>query len=76
MPVTPRPVNLQVNNSGAWKNVISWNAADQQKTIDAQAAAIVLQFVNPRTTFRIVTEGTQDVLTHLAKGEWKPRKLP
>ncbi len=65
-----RPVKLQANDSGAWKNVVRWDASDDDKSDDVMAAAIVLQLACPTTTFRIVT-AAGDPLRTLTKGEWK-----
>lgn len=67
-----RPVQLQVNNTGAWKNVCHFDAGDQVAGFKVMEAAVLLQQVAPSTKFRIaMSGGLSEALMHLDKGEWK-----
>lgn len=73
MSVTPlKPCFLQVNNSGAWKSVVSFDAADTEKVKLVETGAECLQQASPRTKFRMVTaDGLQTPLFHLENGTWR-----
>ena len=58
-----RPILLQVNNSGAWKTVARWNAADDVASTRAHDAVELLDQINDNYTWRIATgDGAQLVL--------------
>lgn len=67
-----KPVQLQVNNTGAWKNVCSFDADDHVGGVKVMQAADLLQQVDPSLKFRIATrDSLNEALMHLVKGEWK-----
>jgi len=55
-PAVSKPVKLELNNSGAWKTVARFDAADEQQADPAMQAAELLQRVNPRQAWRIATD--------------------
>lgn len=70
-----KPVQLQVNNSGAWKTVCRFDADDQESGVKVMDAAYSLQQVDASLKFRIATgDGLANSLMHLEKGEWKPSR--
>lgn len=70
-----KPVQLQVNNTGAWKTVCRFDAADQIAGIKVMDAANNLQQIDSSLKFRIATgDGLAIALMHLDKGEWKPSR--
>jgi hypothetical protein len=77
MPVTnpkpgSKPCVLQVNNSGAWKTVLHFDAAIDIQVNDVQNGAELLHNVNQASRFRIATDdGLQTALMHLEKGQWR-----
>ena len=69
-----QPVKLQRNNSGAWKDVIHFDAASDIGSMHVEHAADTLGKLNAgRVSFRIVTEGAlPQVLKSWTKDEgWK-----
>lgn len=78
MPVKPRqhakPVQLQLNNSGAWKTIASFDAADAIATGYIHEAAKMLLMVDPGGKFRIATRDSLPlVLMRLGDDlEWRP----
>ena len=61
-----KPVQLQVNNTGAWKTIVPFDAADALATGYAQEAATMLKRIDARNQFRIATrEGLPVVLMRL-----------
>ena len=55
-PASPaRPVQLQVNNSGAWKTVTRWDAGDDEASGMAHDAVALLGAVDPNSTWRIAS---------------------
>lgn len=62
-----KPAQLQVNNTGAWKTIVPFDAADALATGYAQEAATMLKRIDARRNqFRITTrEGLPVVLMHL-----------
>lgn len=71
-PAPIKPVQLQVNNSGAWKTVVSFDAADEAQTRRIERAAEALHQVDSASTFRIVTkEHPKQVLMHLDNQQWR-----
>lgn len=73
-----KPVQLQVNNSGAWKTVISFDAGKNMESEEVLSAAGTLGCIDGKCTFRIVTnDGLQDLLMiWSATDGWKPRSRP
>lgn len=73
-----KPVTLQVNNSGAWKSVIRFDANDDMKSTQVLDAADTLARIDGRSKFRVVMDnGLQAVLMHWsAKDDWKPWRKP
>jgi hypothetical protein len=75
-PATPhaKPVQLQVNNTGAWKTIVRFDAGDALATGYAQEAATMLKRVDARNQFRIATrEGLPVVLMRLEDDlNWSP----
>lgn len=53
-----RPVQLQINNSGAWKTIARFDASDDESADKARAAGQLLGELGggPRTTLRIATD--------------------
>lgn len=53
-----RPVQLQINNSGAWKIIASFDAGDDESADKARAAGQLLGELGGknRTTLRIATD--------------------
>jgi hypothetical protein len=59
---TKRPVQLQVNNSGAWKTVMRFDAGDEGLGGAAQRAAQQLWEADQRTSWRIATDERHPVV--------------
>lgn len=66
-----KPCKLQMNNSGAWKDITHFDAADEERTDDLMnAAAQLADVVNdaakkPQLTLRVVTaDALPAVLMH------------
>lgn len=53
---TKQPVQLQLNNSGSWKKVATWDAGDDEASRMAHEAVALLGAINPSFTWRIATE--------------------
>jgi hypothetical protein len=73
MPVTPpptKPAQLQVNNSGAWKTVVHFDADNQHQAKAVETAAELLSMVAPKTTFRLIGDGHLAPLTWIKAGAW------
>ena len=67
-----KPVQLQLNNSGAWKNVVQFDAADQVTSDKVVEAAVALSAIDTSARFRIAThDAFQQVLLYVGKGEWR-----
>lgn len=67
-----KPCQLQANNSGAWKSIVSFDAADTEKVKLVETGAECLQQASPRTKFRMIAaDGLQTVLMHLENGQWR-----
>jgi hypothetical protein len=67
-----KPVQLQLNNSGAWKTVVKFDAADQPTSDKVVEAAVALSAIDMSTRFRVAThDGLQQVLLYIDKGEWR-----
>lgn len=68
-----RPVQLQLNNSGAWKTLCRFDAGDIEACGAATQGALLLQRADPAITCRIATtESLPLVLMHLDKsGAWR-----
>ncbi len=78
MSAQAKPVKLQVNNSGAWKDVVRFDADDAIAQDKVMAAVESLGTVNPDIKWRICTaDSLQAVLMiwSAAKGwkTWKDR---
>jgi hypothetical protein len=56
-----KPVKLQVNNSGAWKNVIRFDAADEVACAEAMDAAEKLGSIGD-VTWRVCIDDAMDVV--------------
>ena len=70
--VSQKPVQLQVNNSGAWKTVCRFDADDLEACDTVIEAAQNLQAVDAGLKFRIVTrDSLASVLMYFEKGEWR-----
>lgn len=67
-----KPVQLQLNNSGAWKTIVKFDAAEEDDSDSVMDAAQTLQIVDESARFRIATRDAQPlVLMYLDKGEWR-----
>lgn len=67
-----KPVQLQVNNTGAWKTICRFSAEDVQAGIHVMDAAHSLQQVDATLKFRIATaDALASPLMYLEKGQWK-----
>jgi hypothetical protein len=67
-----KPVQLQLNNSGAWKTIVKFDADTETIVGKVMEAAIALQAVDPSAKFRISTRHSLPlVLMHLDKGDWR-----
>lgn len=68
-----KPVTLQVNTTGAWRNIIGFDAADAQASDSAMQAAELLGQACTGAKFRIVlADGTQTcLLSWTAEGGWR-----
>lgn len=75
MNTAKKPVKLQLNNSGAWKDVIRFDAADDAVCAQVMEAAEALGQVG-KVTWRVcVDDGSQDVLMHWSAAEgWRARR--
>lgn len=66
-----KPVQLQVNNSGAWKTVLRFDASDDCVGDQVQRGCLLLAQAVPDLRMRIATtESLPLVLTYLTGGEW------
>jgi hypothetical protein len=55
--LAPRPVRLELNNSGAWKTLARFDAGDEAAADKAQRAGQLLgELSGGRTTLRICTD--------------------
>lgn len=67
-----KPCNLQLNNSGAWKNVVAFDAADKKQTAAVETAAELLATVDEGLRMRIATAGAHaEPLMYLERGLWR-----
>lgn len=57
-----RPVQLQLNNSGAWKTVVRFDAGDEARVAAVQRAAQELYEADQRTSWRIATDERHPVV--------------
>lgn len=57
-----RPVQLQLNNSGAWKTIARWDAGDDDQTFLAQESVTMLGSINPTYTWRIATQADHPIV--------------
>ena len=69
----PRPVQLQINNTGAWKTLARFDAGDGEAADKAHAAGQLLGELSPKATLRIATdEALPCVLTRwTAEDGWR-----
>lgn len=67
--IKEKPVKLQINTSGAWRNVISFDAADEKASGQVLAAAPVLAEIGRGTLRIVIDDGLQEVLQ-----SWTPEK--
>lgn len=76
--MSTKPVTLQVNNSGAWKTVIRFDADKDMECAEVLSAAGTLGCIDGRCKFRVVMDnGLQAVLMHWsAKDGWTPWRKP
>ena len=51
-----KPVKMELNNSGSWKTVARFDAADEHQADPAMQAAELLHQVNPGYSWRIATD--------------------
>lgn len=51
-----KPVKLQVNDSGSWRNVIRFDAAHDMQCAEVLAAAEMLGKAAQRSTFRVAMD--------------------
>lgn len=66
-----RPVQLQVNNSGAWKTVLRFDAGDDAAGHQVQQAVQMLHQADPGPGWRIATrERLPVVLMHLSRSTY------
>lgn len=74
-PAAPKPVQLQINTSGAWRNVVGFNAGDAEACGVIEYHAPALAVVGSGTLRIVIADGSQQVLRHwsLAEGwrDWK-----
>lgn len=66
----PRPVHLEINNSGAWKRVLSFDVADEAEVL--HAAAALLRWGGDKLTARVIMPGdTAPLMTWNAQFGWR-----
>jgi hypothetical protein len=72
--VAKKPVKLQVNNSGAWTDVLRFDAADELACSEVMEAAAALGRLGGGTWRVCMADSLQQVLLHwtAAKG-WEAR---
>lgn len=62
-PAQPRPVRLELNNSGAWKVLVRFDAGDDEAADKArQAGQLLGELGGDRTTLRISTDTTLPIV--------------
>lgn len=67
-----KPVQLQLNNSGAWKTIVKFDAADDMVSLHVMEAAKMLRSIDGFIKFRIATaEALPSVLMYLDGPEWR-----
>jgi hypothetical protein len=68
-----RPVQLQLNNSGAWKTLVRFDAGNEALAEKAYQAGTLLADINPDLGLRIATaEPLPSVLVRWVAGQgWK-----
>ncbi|MGK2897818.1 MAG: hypothetical protein ACSLE9_03920 [Burkholderiaceae bacterium] len=71
-----RPVQLQVNNSGAWKTVTRWDAGNDEASSMVHEAVALLGAADSSCTWRITTaESYPVVLKHWdSKNGWQEQR--
>jgi hypothetical protein len=69
---TKRPVKLQVNTTGAWRNVLDFDANDGDPVM---SAAVGLFSLVPHATLRIIVPGEVAALMYWAREKgWVEQK--
>lgn len=67
-----KPVQLQLNNSGAWKTIVKFDAADDMASDQVMEAAKQLRSIDSAIKFRIATaEALPAVLMYLDGPDWR-----
>lgn len=70
--VSQKPCQLQLNNSGAWKTVVHFDAAHDTRFDNILQVAIYLSYTDHSARFRIATcDPLPQVLVYVDKGEWR-----
>lgn len=72
-PAKPRPVQLQVNRSGIWHQVLSMDAGDELAEHYMRTAVELLCAIDSRTSFRVVGSGLAGagpLIHYCAAGGW------
>lgn len=74
------PVQLQFNNSGAWKTVARFDASDEPAVTEAQTGALYLYSADRRTKWRIATVDRHPVVLRQmdagTNGLWREVGVP
>lgn len=60
--VQPRPVRLELNNSGAWKVITRFDAGDDHATGVVQESSYSLAKLDPKSKWRICTDAPQPLV--------------
>lgn len=67
-----KPCNLQLNNSGAWKTVVTFDSDDKKSVQAVETAAELLATVDEGLRMRIATAGAHaEPLMYLEHGLWR-----
>ena len=67
-----KPVQLQLNNSGAWKTIVKFDAADDAASDQVMAAGISLSGLDHTARFRVATrDPLPHALMYMEMGEWR-----
>lgn len=71
---TPRPCKLQVNSTGAWRNVLDFDAKDEAEVLHNAAQLFAHQ---PKATLRIIIPGdTAPLMNWSLKDGWRKWRTP
>ena len=66
---TARPCKLQVNTTGAWRNVLDFDAKDEAEVLDSAAQLFARE---TKATLRIIISGdTAPLMTWSCKDGWR-----